>query len=137
MLAVLFFRYTNEDLRNHNNQRRKHKTWTREDTQLALHSYFRSNPIQRGYRKRMIEIWKECACFQATSLADQVRTIIKRGWLSNLEILEIHQKINNKQDRNTVPGTSTIKKKNSLTQMNRQLRKMETPHNQITHNQTI
>ena len=27
--------------------------------------------------------------------------------------------------------------KNSLTEMNRQLRKMETPHNQITHSQTI
>ena len=31
-----FLRYTNADLKNHINQRRKHKTWTREDNQLAL-----------------------------------------------------------------------------------------------------
>ena len=45
-----FFRYTNDDLRNHINQRRKHKTWTWEDNQIALHCYFMSNPTQRGYR---------------------------------------------------------------------------------------
>ena len=38
----------------------------------------------------MIEIWQECASSQATSqsLADQVRTIMKNGWFSDLEILE-------------------------------------------------
>ena len=51
-----FFRYTNDDLRNHTNKRRKHKAWTREDNQITLHFYFRSNPTQRGYRKRMIEV---------------------------------------------------------------------------------
>ena len=61
---------------------------------LHYNCYFRSNSSQRGYRKRMIEIWQECASFQTTSqsLADQVRTIIKKGWFSDLEILEIHQK---------------------------------------------
>ena len=69
-----FFRYSNDDEKNHNDQRTKRKTWTREDNQLALYCYFRSNPSQRGYRKRMIEIWQECANFQTTSqmLADQV-----------------------------------------------------------------
>ena len=47
-----FFRYMNDDLRNHTNQRRKHKTWTMEGNQIALHSYFSNNPIQRGYRKK-------------------------------------------------------------------------------------
>ena len=130
-----FFRYTNDELRNHINQRRKHKKWTREDNPLALHCYFRSNPTQRGYRKRMIEIWQECASFQTSQkLTDQVRTIIKKGWFSDLEILEIHQKINNEQDSNTVPDTSN---ENSPTEMKHQLWKMETPHNQTTHNQTI
>ena len=50
-----FFKYINDDVRNHNDQRLKRKTWTREDNQLALQCYFRSNPSQRGYRKRMIE----------------------------------------------------------------------------------
>ena len=34
----------------------------------------------------------------------------KKCWFSNLEILEIHQKINNEQHGNTVPDTSRINK---------------------------
>ena len=42
----------------------------------------------------MIEIWQEYSNYQTTSqrLADQVSTIIKKGWFSDLEIIEIHQK---------------------------------------------
>ena len=80
-----FFRYINNNITNHNDQRPTRKTWTREDNQLSLQCYFRSNPSQRGYRKRMTEIWQECTKFQTTSqmLADQVRTIIKKGWFSD------------------------------------------------------
>ena len=97
-IGCSFFRYRNDKLRNHTNQR---------CNQLALHRYFRSNPTQRGYGKIMIEIWQECSSFQTTSqrLADQVRIIIKKSWFSDLEILEIHQKINNQQGSNTVPYT--------------------------------
>ena len=107
-----FFRYTNEDLRNHTHQRPKRKAWTREDKQLALYCYFRSNPTQRGYRKRMIEIWQECSNFDTTSqkLADLVRTIIKKSWFSDIEIIEIYKKINYQQSNNTVPDTSNINK---------------------------
>ena len=103
-----FFRYINDDETNHNDKRPTRKTWTREDNQLALQCYFWSNPLQRGYRKRMIEVWQECAKFQTTTqrLADQIRTIIKRGWFSDLELLEIHQKTH-KQNYNTVPDTSS------------------------------
>ena len=60
----------------------------------------------------MIEIWQECACFLATSqrTADQVRTIIKKGWFSDLEILAIHQKIDNERDINTISDTPSIDK---------------------------
>ena len=83
-----------------------------EDNKLALHCYFRNNPSKRGYRKRMIEIWQEWANFQTTSqrLADQVRTIIKKGWFSDIEILEILQKTNT-QDNNTFCQTKTTKQK--------------------------
>ena len=60
-----------------------------------------------------MEIWQEHSNFQTTSqrLADRVRTIIKKGWFSDLEILEIHQKINDQQSsNNTLPGTSNINK---------------------------
>ena len=107
------FRYTNSNLKNRTNQRPKRKTWAREDNQLALHCYFRSNPTQRGYRKRMMEIWQELFNFQTTSqrLADQVRTIMKNGWFSELEIIEIHQKIYDQERRNTtLQNTSNINK---------------------------
>ena len=99
------FRYKNNDISNQKDQIPKRKTWTKEDNHLTLHCYFRSNPSQRGNRKRMIEIWQEYASFQTPSqrLADQFRTI-KKGWFSNLEILEIHQKTQT-QD-NTIPNTS-------------------------------
>ena len=86
------------------------------DNQLALHSYFRSIPTKRRYMKRMIEIWQECSNFQTTSqrLADQVRTIIKKYRFSDLEIIDIHQKINNQQGNNTVPNTSNINKQKQL-----------------------
>ena len=55
----------------------------------------------------MIEIWQEFASFQTTSqrLAVQVRTIIKKGWFSDLEILEIHQKT--QKQGNIIPVTSS------------------------------
>ena len=61
----------------------------------------------------MIESWQVCANFQTTSqrLADQIRTIIKKGWVSDLEIQKIHQKINIEQNSKTVPGTSSINKR--------------------------
>ena len=42
--------------------------------------------------------------------AKDLPTIIKKGQFSNLELLEIYQKINNEQDSNTVQDTSIINK---------------------------
>ena len=60
----------------------------------------------------MIEIWQRYNNFQTTSqrLADQVRTIIKKDWFSDFEIIEIQQKINYQQGNNTLPDTSNINK---------------------------
>ena len=87
----------------------------------------------------MLEIWQELSNFQTTSqrLSDQVRTIIKKGWFSNLEIIEIHQKINDQQcSNNTLPDTANINKQKQSIRKEHQLRKMETPHNQTLQNQT-
>ena len=56
----------------------------------------------------MIDIWQECAKFQTTSqmIADQVRTIIKKGRFSDHELLEIPQKTH-KQNYNTEPDMSS------------------------------
>ena len=82
-----FFRCMNNDECNRNDQRPKRKTRSREDNQLVLQCYFQSNPSQRGYRKRMIEIWQECASFQTTNqtLADHFGKMIKKGWFSDLD----------------------------------------------------
>ena len=55
----------------------------------------------------MIKIWQECSNFQTISqrLVDQFKTIIKKGCFFDLEMIEIHQKINNQQGNNTVPDT--------------------------------
>ena len=47
----------------------------------------------------MVEICREHSNFKTTSqsLADQVRTRIKKGWFSDLEIIEMNQKINGQQ----------------------------------------
>ena len=60
----------------------------------------------------MIEICQECASFQTISqrLTDHVRSIIKKGWFSGLEILEIHQKIYNEQNSNTISDIPSINK---------------------------
>ena len=63
----------------------------------------------------MIEILQERSTFQTTSLrlADQVMTTIKKGWFSDLELLEFHQKTL-KQNYKTVPDTSSgVKQKQS------------------------
>ena len=81
----------------------------------------------------MIEIWQECASFQTTSqrLSDyiSVRTIIKKSWFSDLEILEIHQKIIMNKIVIQYQTHEVATNKNSLTKMNRQLWKIKTPHN--------
>ena len=56
----------------------------------------------------MLEIWQECSNFQTTYWSRQ--KIIKKGWFSGLEIIEIHQKIKNQQGNNTVADTSNINK---------------------------
>ena len=58
-------------------------------------------------------IWQECATFQTTrqGLGEQVRTIIEKGLFSDLEILEIHQKINDKRVCNTISDTPSIDKR--------------------------
>ena len=58
----------------------------------------------------MIEIWVEYFTPKTTSqkFADQVRTIIKKCWFSDHEIIEIQQKINDQQGNNILPDTRNI-----------------------------
>ena len=52
----------------------------------------------------------ECANFKISQrLADQTRTMIKKGWFSDLEILEMHQQINKELCQQDPPFESKIK----------------------------
>ena len=86
----------------------------------------------------MMEIWQELSNFQTTSqrLADRVRTIMKKGWFSELGIVEIHQKINDQERRNTLPDTSNINKQKQPIQNEPSIQKMEPPLNHSLQNKT-
>ena len=60
------------------------------------------------------------------------------GWFSDIEIIEIHLKVNDQQSSdNTLADTSIINKKKIIpSKRNHQLQKMKTPHYQTLHNQT-
>ena len=90
------FLYINNEQIDHSHQRLLRRKWTEDDNKLSLCCYFRSNPAKRGYRKRMIAIWTEFSRFKATNqrLTNQVTTITKNRWFSDLEILKIYQHIN-------------------------------------------
>ena len=47
--------------------------WTKEINKLVMESYIKSDPSKSGYRKRMLETWKEIGVFTVTEqrLADQ------------------------------------------------------------------
>ena len=85
----------------------------------------------------MIGIWKECARFQTTSqrLVDQVRMIIKKGWFSDLEISEVHQKMNREsrqQDPNTIIDTPNNNTLNEMNQSNKNRNTTHPIHTEIT-----
>ena len=54
----------------------------------------KGNPLFIGYRKRMIEMFVECARFNTRlKIADQATMIFKEGWFSDLETQEICRQI--------------------------------------------
>ena len=69
--------------------------WIKEDNKNVLRCYLKSNPAQKWYRKRTIEIWAESARFNTNQkLANQARRILKKCWFSGFEILEICRHVN-------------------------------------------
>ena len=56
----------------------------KEVNKLEMRCFYQSDPNRRGYRKRMIAIWKVFANFEITEqrLVDQVRVIRTNEWLT-------------------------------------------------------
>eukprot|EP00795_Rhopilema_esculentum_P003281 gene3280-biopygen1499 len=70
---------------------RTRNQWTREDNRTVMECYVASEPNKRGYRKRMVNIWRSRNLAQVSEqrLLDQVRQIRLKGWITELEMEEI------------------------------------------------
>ena len=71
--------------------RRKRLGWLKEVIKRLFECYIRSEPDRRGYRKRLLDLWKarntnsELKEVTEQILADQVRQIKKKKWLETVE----------------------------------------------------
>ena len=55
--------------------------------------------MPRLYKKRMMKIWTESAKFNTSQrLADQIRLFLKKGLLSDLELLEICRQVKHEEN---------------------------------------
>ena len=79
--------------------RQRRLGWTKEDNKRLFECYARSKPERRGYRKRLLDLWKayntntELTKVTEQRLADQVRQIKNKKWLETAEQEEIYQRI--------------------------------------------
>ena len=74
--------------------------WTKTLNKLVIKCYLMSDPKKRGYRKRMLNIWKDIDVFELSEqkLAGQALAIRKNGWLSEIEIEEVNREIEGHQE---------------------------------------
>ena len=72
-------------------QRQKRLGWSKVDNKRLFECYIRSEPDRRGYRKRLLDLWKarnnnnELTEVTEQRLADQVRQIKNKKWLETVE----------------------------------------------------
>ena len=74
--------------------RSSRKKWATRENKDVMESYYASNPSQRGYRKRMHQIWLAIYPHSDISeqrLADQRSVIVKNKLLTDVELEEIQR----------------------------------------------
>ena len=69
--------------------------YTRQDNIMIMECYYTSEPERRGYIKRMSQLWQNRGGNVVTDqrLADQARAIIRKKWLTEVELLEIKERV--------------------------------------------
>mgnify|MGYP007065339753 CR=1 FL=1 len=69
------------------------RKWTIEDNRQVMECYFKNRPAQRGYRQRMLQIWKASGGRHISEqrLVDQAYKIKKKQWFSSVELEEIER----------------------------------------------
>ena len=91
--------------------RSSRKKWATRENKDVMESYYASNPSQRGYRKRMHQIWLAIYPHSDISeqrLADQRSVIVKNKLLTDVELEEIQRSVCSSQSTTTVHDTSTV-----------------------------
>ena len=85
-------------------RRTTRRKWSQEENKVVMQCYYRSEYGRNGYRKRIHVIWNEMGMFNVTEqrLVDQKNNILRRKWLSDLELKEIQK--NNEDIRNSEVG---------------------------------
>ena len=70
------------------------RRWAKEKIELVMRCFYQSSPTRRGYRKRMIAIWREIGTFEITEqrLVDQARVVRTNEGLTEVELEEIRRK---------------------------------------------
>ena len=73
----------------------KRKMWTIQENRTVTKCYLLSEPKIRGYTKRMLNLWQQKGMFWVSEqrLVDQVNTIHRNSWMTELEIEELKRKI--------------------------------------------
>ena len=80
----------------------KSLAWSKEDNKRLFKCYIRDETEKRGYRKRLLDLWKthnsnnELTEVTEHRLANQVRQIKHKTWLETVEQEEITLRVNNK-----------------------------------------
>ena len=71
------------------------RRWTKEEKKIVMRCFYQSEPTRRGYRKRMITVWREIGTFEITEqrLVDQARVTRINQWLTEVELEGIQRKI--------------------------------------------
>ena len=71
------------------------RRWTKEVNKLVMRCFYQSNTTRKGYRKRMIVIWREIGTFEITEerLVDLARVIRTNEWLTEVELKKIRRNI--------------------------------------------
>ena len=67
------------------------RRWSQNDNRIVMECYYQSEPRKIGYRKRMHQLWIDREMFPVTEqrLLDQKSQIVRKQWLSRLELEEI------------------------------------------------
>ena len=87
--------YQATSIQNNTTTTRRKRKWNKEENIELWKCYILSEPNQRGYRKRMTALWHERSNHKVTEqrLADQIRAIKEKNWLTETEREEIKRKI--------------------------------------------